>query len=109
MNRDYADCIRAIATALAALADAISSQDNTAPKKHKRAAATEAAATEATENAAEKVTREQLRELLGAISSNGHTDEVKALLNKYGGGKLSTVPEENYNLLYEAAKAVQDA
>jgi len=58
------------------------------------------------ENAAargKEYTFEEVRAILTAKSREGYTDAVKALVNKYGGGKLSTVKSENYaDLLNEA-------
>lgn len=53
--------------------------------------------------APEPITFVQLRSRLAEISRDGHTNEVKVLIAKYGPGKLSDVPEDKYaELLTEA-------
>mgnify|MGYP003160301760 CR=1 FL=1 len=55
--------------------------------------------------APEPVTFVQLRSRLAEISRDGHTNEVKLLITKYGSNKLSDVPENKYaELLAEAEK-----
>lgn len=51
-------------------------------------------------------TLEDVRAVLTEKSKAGLTEQVRATIAKYGGNKLSTVPEENYDLLYEAAKKI---
>jgi len=50
-----------------------------------------------------EVTMEKVRAKLAALMQGGRQAEVKELLKKYGGDKLSDIPEENYpELLAEA-------
>ena len=48
-------------------------------------------------------TIEEIRAVLSGKSENGFTEQVRETIVKFGGGKLSTVPKENYDLLYEEA------
>ena len=48
-------------------------------------------------------TIEEIRAVLSGKSENGFTEQVRDAIVKFGGGKLSTVPKENYDLLYEEA------
>ncbi|MDE6789621.1 MAG: hypothetical protein K2J47_09945 [Ruminococcus sp.] len=64
-------------------------------------------------NAKEKPTLEQqtvtfveLRSRLSEISRNGHTAEVKELLQKYGADKLSDVAESDYTALLAEAEVL---
>lgn len=52
------------------------------------------------------VTFVQLRSRLSEISRNGHTAEVKELLQKYGADKLSDVAESDYAALLEEAEGL---
>jgi len=45
------------------------------------------------------ITIDELRELIATTAQSGFRIEVKELLAKYGSGKLSTVPPENYEKL----------
>lgn len=48
-------------------------------------------------------TLEEVRKVLTNLSRDGYTEQVKALIDKYGKGKLSLVEAQNYpNLLFEA-------
>lgn len=49
---------------------------------------------------------EQLRSVLSKKSRDGHTDKVKALIEKYGASRLSEVKEEDYTALLAEAEAI---
>lgn len=51
-------------------------------------------------------TLEEVRGILAEKSQNGFTAEVKALIEKYGGSKLSDINAENYAALIEEAKVL---
>ena len=55
-----------------------------------------------------KCTFEELRALLAAKSRAGFTADVKVLINKYGGAKLSDIDEANYQDLYEEAERLNN-
>lgn len=124
MNNEIAESIRAVAQGLMGLADALLLQNSSKesdgsvepaeqpvevkkPKKAKKKSEQEATTDSVIgDQTGDPVTRDQLREYLGSLAANGHSDEVSSLLKEYGEGKLSTVPEENYQALYAAAKEI---
>ena len=53
-----------------------------------------------------KITLEGVRAKLAALMQEGKQAEVKALLQKHGGEKLSDVLEENYPALLKDAEGV---
>ena len=55
------------------------------------------------------VTLEEVRTVLANLSRKGHTTEVKALLQKYGSEKLSTVDPANYEALLKDAEEIENA
>ncbi len=55
------------------------------------------------------VTFVELRSRLSEISRNGHTAEVKELLQKFGADKLSDVAESDYTALLAEAEAIANA
>ena len=48
---------------------------------------------------AKKLNLEDVRAVLAKLSQHGKTAEVKELIVKFGGAKLSDVPKENYSQL----------
>ena len=56
--------------------------------------------------APEEITLEEVRAKLAALMQAGKQAEVKKLLKKHGGNKLSDVPKENYPALLKDAEAV---
>lgn len=56
-----------------------------------------------------KLTLEQVRAVLADKSRKGHTDEVRALLQKYGAAKLSGIDPANYKALLADAEVLTDA
>lgn len=55
------------------------------------------------------LTLEQVRAVLAEKSRNGHTAEIRALLQKYGASKLSDVDPANYRALLADAEVLTDA
>lgn len=53
-----------------------------------------------------KVTMETVRAKLAALMQGGKQAEVKELLKKHGGDKLSDVPKENYPALLTEAEGM---
>lgn len=53
-----------------------------------------------------EVTLEMVRAKLAALMQSGKQTEVKELLKKHGGEKLSDVPKENYPALLAEAEAM---
>jgi hypothetical protein len=56
--------------------------------------------------APEEITLEEVRAKLAALMQAGKQAEVKKLLKKHGGNKLSDVPKKNYQALIKDAEAV---
>lgn len=59
--------------------------------------------------AEKKVTLVEVRGLLAEISQSGRTSDVKKLIAKYGGTKLSDVKEEQLGSLYKDAEVLKNA
>lgn len=59
-----------------------------------------------TATAPEEITLEEVRAKLAALMQAGKQAEVKKLLKKHGGNKLSDVPKENYPGLLKDAELV---
>lgn len=55
-----------------------------------------------------EVTLEQMRSLLGQLSTTGHSDEVKAIVKKYG-RRLSEIDSSHYPDMLKEAGAIKDA
>ena len=53
-----------------------------------------------------KVTKEMIRERLGAIMKAGKQKEVKELVAKHGAGKLPDLKEEDYAAVYQEAEGL---
>ena len=56
-----------------------------------------------------KPSLETVRAVLADKSRAGHTAEIRALLEKYGGTKLSQIDPANYNALLKDAEVITDA
>ena len=113
---DWADAMEKVAKAARAIAKiatviAEQTQGLAAPQALSIEAKEEAPKAKATTNKkdAEKesaVTVGMIRTLLAEKSQAGLTSKVKELLNSFGAEKLSAVKPEDYEALYEAAKAI---
>lgn len=55
------------------------------------------------------LTLEKVRVVLAEKSRNGHTAEIRSLLQKYGATKLSAVDPNNYEALLNDAEVLDDA
>ena len=53
-----------------------------------------------------EITLEDVRKVLTALSRDGHTAEVKALLTKHGVNRLSEVKAEEYETLLKEAEDI---
>lgn len=56
-----------------------------------------------------KLTLEEVRALLATKSRDGFTNDVKALLSRFGANKLSEVKETDYEELYLQAEEIGNA
>lgn len=54
----------------------------------------------------EAITLGQVRAKLAALTQGGKQAEVKALIEKYGGAKLSDIPKDKYSDLMKEAEGV---
>lgn len=104
MYKDVLDDIRALADSLGALVEAMESDEEvkTEPVKGKETAKK----AEPEKTPEKKITLEEVRQALTAKSGAGHTAEVKALLVKHGGNKLSEIKEQEYAALLEEVKEI---
>lgn len=55
----------------------------------------------------EPLTLEKVRGVLAEKSRNGFTAEVRALLEKHGGSKLSEISPDNYSVLLKDAEGLK--
>lgn len=60
-------------------------------------------------NAQKQPTMEEVRAVLADISRQGKTDDMKALLHKFGATRLSEIKQEDYTALVAAAREVSCA
>ncbi|AKA72315.1 hypothetical protein [Clostridium scatologenes] len=58
------------------------------------------------EEKSKTVTLEEVRGLLAELSQNGKQQEVKALIKKFGGRKLTDIPQEKYSELLKEAEVI---
>ncbi len=58
------------------------------------------------EQKTETVTFVQLRSRLSEISRNGHTQEIKELISKYGADRLSDIAESDYASVLAEAEVI---
>ncbi|MBP3238137.1 MAG: DNA ligase [Lachnospiraceae bacterium] len=80
-----------------------------APKSNKKnAAAKPAASSEKAEEPkpTKALTKEDVRGILAAKSSAGHSDEVRSLLAKYGAKQLKQVDPKDYETLVQEAEVI---
>lgn len=61
----------------------------------------------ASESEEKVISLEDVRAVLAKISQHGLAGEVKKLIEKYGGTKLSDVDPDNYQRLLEDAKEIK--
>lgn len=55
------------------------------------------------------LTLDEVRAVLAEKSRNGHTTEIRSLLEKYGATKLSAVDPKHYEALLKDAEVLDDA
>lgn len=56
-----------------------------------------------------EISMEEVRAILGEKSHNGFTEEIKALLLKYGSPKLSGIDPKHYEALLKDVEVLKDA
>lgn len=57
----------------------------------------------------EEIPFEKVREILGKKSNEGFTEEIRALLLKYGASKLSGIDPKHYEALLKDVEVLKDA
>ena len=53
-----------------------------------------------------EITLQEVRDALARLSKNGRTEEVKALIKKFGATKLTEIPKEKYSELLKEADSM---
>ena len=94
------DIIRSIGQSFLALADQLENKgaEPAAPPKEEPPAPSEPS-----------IKEEDVRKVLTELSRRGRTQEMKALLAKYGAAKISEVDPKDYRALLDDAKEVKNA
>ena len=105
MWKDVVDDIRTLADSLETLVNAMESgeEDKVSEKPEVKPAETKAEE----KKPEKKISLEEVRKVLTEKSGAGHTAQVKALLVKHGGNKLSDIPEEEYEGLLNDVKEIE--
>lgn len=109
---DVVSDLRSLADSLQAVADAVTQNEMTEepPKeetgKKKPAEKSEPQNQEESVPAEQPLTLEAVRAVLAEKSRTGHTAEVKALLTKHGGDKLSDIDPAKYQVLLADAEVL---
>ena len=99
--RDVVDNLHELADSISCMADAIEdkptevSSDPSSPNEQNQT------------DASSEVTLQALREVLGSLSINGKTPQVKALLLKYHASNVSGVDPKYRGALMEEAKQIK--
>ncbi len=97
-----AEAIKTLKSAAAAINDVADRLAETANENHSAPAKSDAAAEKHT------YTLEEVRAVLAEKSANGHTEEVRGLILKYGAKKLSDVDPTHYEALVRDAEALSN-
>jgi hypothetical protein len=113
-NESMREKLIAVANLLADLTSAVAevaAEFGEVKRVEKSAAETQPAEPQPAEkaNAQKQPTMEEVRAILADISRNGKTEDMKALLHKFGATRLSEIKPEDYTALIEAARGVADA
>ena len=102
---DVISNVRALADSIQKVADAMANNDSTETANAPEQTITEKAAKPKKEKAKE-YTLEDVRGILAEKSQNGLTTEVKALISKYGGSKLSDIDPSKYEEIIKEAEVL---
>jgi hypothetical protein len=113
-NESMREKLIAVANLLADLTSAVAevaAEFGEVKRVEKPAAETQPAELQPAEkaNAQKQPSMEEVRAILADISRNGKTEDMKALLHKFGATRLSEIKPEDYTALIEAARGVADA
>lgn len=95
------------------LKEKVSAKPSTSPKKKSTSqdteeikTASETVSEEKEESAAKTYTFAEVRKAFAAKSHAGYTNEVKAIIQKYGDGRLSDVAESDYPALMSELEVI---
>ena len=99
--------IKNLAESLQAVADALASKETKAERITAHPEEPKALPQEAKAEVTPSL--EQVRAVLADKSRNGHTAEIRSLLQKYGAAKLSGIDPANYKALLADAEVLTDA
>ena len=97
---DVAEKLRALADSIVRASEAASHAepcDNSVPEKPPE------------DNTSPNKSLEDVRSVLGLLSRDGYTEQIRALIRKYGGEKLGDVDPARYGDLLKDAKEICDA
>ena len=118
-NDSMREKLIAVANLLADLTSAVAevaAEFGEVKRVEKSSAETQPAENQPTENPAsespptvKQPTMEEVRAILADISRNGKTEDMKALLHKFGATRLSEIKQEDYTALVTAAREVSCA
>ena len=97
--------MRSLTDSLQALADAVGNESDVPAEAEKPAEAKEQVAEKETAEE-QKLTLEDVRAVLAEKNQNGLTAEVRTLINKYGGSRLSDLDPVNYADLIRDAEVL---
>lgn len=98
---DVVEDLRSLADSVQAVADAILQSEPTVDAEPKKEAPAPAPKKE--------ISFEKVREILGKKSNDGFTEEIRALLLKYGAPKLSGIDPKHYEALLKDVEVLKDA
>lgn len=101
---DVVSDLRSLADSIQAVCDAMASggpMDIEKPKEEQQKTAQKVKAEKAP-----KITLEQVRGVLADKSRNGHTAEVRAIIQKYGADRLRDVDPKNYPAVLKDAEVL---
>lgn len=97
---DVVSDMRSLADSLATVADAMSESQGVINKKQCSAHKTNATP--------QKLALEDVRTVLAEKSANGHSEEIRKLLSKYGKTRLSEIDPKDYPALLADAEALEN-
>lgn len=100
--------IRSLADSLQAVADAINENEPTTTLSQDTPAKEEKQ-TKKKQATKKEVTMEEVRGKLAEISQSGRTAEVRELIKKYGGTKLSDIEAKDYADILKEAEVIANA
>lgn len=106
---DVVDDMRSLADSIQAVCEAMMQNESDAESKAPKAE-TPTPKPEPKQSKAEKVlTIEEVRPILGKLSHDGFTEDVRSLLHKYGANRLGEIDPKHYAELLKDAEGLSNA